>query len=152
METAVLELGTRTFQLSRATQTDNRGPSITRLAAECVAFGADIDTHGSIGRRAWADALSALDRLMKVAQQNRLKTLLAVAPHALGGAENAEEFVRGVERRFGVRVDLLSPAETAQLAYRGARRALMPIDAFGVVHLGDSTIDVAAGQVAVCAL
>jgi len=150
METAVLELGTRTFQLSRATQTDNGAASINSLAVECVAFGADIDAHGSLGRRAWADALSALDRLLRAAQRNRLKTLLAVAPHALGGAEDAEGFVRAVERRFGVRVDLLSPTETAQLAYRGARRALMPIDALGVVHLGDSTIDVAAGRGAQC--
>jgi exopolyphosphatase/pppGpp-phosphohydrolase len=136
--------------LSRAVLADSPAVTITPVGVERVSFDADIDELGSLGHRAWGQGLDALGRLLHLVRAARIRNVVAVAPHALGGAANAEGFLRAAQRRFGIDVALPSPEATARLAHRGARRALMPIEAFGVVHLTDASIDVAAGQGTTC--
>jgi exopolyphosphatase/pppGpp-phosphohydrolase len=147
MDACILELGTRSFNLHHARLTAG-GTLVQRLVqSQRVTIDASLDAGGAIGKRTWAEALRALERLVVEARRiSQSGSLVAFAPHALGGAENAEGFVHAVGRRFGVHAGLLSPGESARLAYRGVRHELgdtvWPV---AVMHVGDASLDVAAG-------
>jgi exopolyphosphatase/pppGpp-phosphohydrolase len=126
--------------------------STVRVANEPVAIELSLATSGAIDRRTWADAMRALGRLVTRAERTGANHgVVAVAPHALGSASNAEAFAAAVRRQFSIAVMLLSSSESVSLAYRASRTELADFRAAAaVIHAGDATIDVAAGVGSTC--
>jgi exopolyphosphatase/pppGpp-phosphohydrolase len=156
MDISILELGARSFQLFNI-RGFSRGSSLVRtttvrVASEPVSIETSVDASGAIDRTSWADAMRALGRLVTQAEQAGANHgIIGVAPHALGGAGNGEAFVGAVRRRFGIAVMLLSSAESVRLSYGASRMELRDArSASALIHVGDATIDVAAGAGGAC--
>jgi exopolyphosphatase / guanosine-5'-triphosphate,3'-diphosphate pyrophosphatase len=147
MDTCILELGVRTLRLlgSRAAE---RGPvEVVDIHSERVRLGESIDRTGTVTASVSSDLLAAVSRLLEVAHSRCPGVSLhAIAPHALGGSENARSVLAAIGRRTGVAVTLLSPRDTARLAYRAARSELGYLGGqTAVVHLGDAAADFTSG-------
>jgi exopolyphosphatase/guanosine-5'-triphosphate,3'-diphosphate pyrophosphatase len=147
MDTCILELGTRTVRLMRSRGVE-RGPvEVADIENEPVSAGESIDRNGIISPPASAELSAAVSRLLDVAKARcRHATIHAIAPHALGGANNARSVLAAVQRRTGVSVTLLSSKDTARLAYRAARSEFGHLGGqTAVVHLGDAAADFTSG-------
>jgi exopolyphosphatase/pppGpp-phosphohydrolase len=148
MDTCILGIGVRSFDLIHARAVPGGRFESEHLVSEPVALDASIDATGGIGSRAWADALRLAGKLIakgrRAAQSGHV---VALAPHGLGGAENAHGFALAVRRRFGAQLAVVPVADTAQLAYRAAHHELdAGSSAVAAIHVGDLTIDFTAGS------
>jgi exopolyphosphatase/guanosine-5'-triphosphate,3'-diphosphate pyrophosphatase len=147
VDTCILELGAWTLRLTRSRGAE-RGPvEVVDMESVRVSTGESIDRTGLISPSASVELSSAVSRLLELAKTRcRNAPLHAIAPHALGGAKNARSVLSAILRRTGVPVTLLSPRDTARLAYRAARSELSYLEGqAAIVHLGDAAVDFASG-------
>lgn len=147
MDTCILELGAWTVRLVRCRRLE-RGPfEVAEMESVRIGTGESIDRTGVITPSTSVELSSSVSKLLEVAQARcRNAPLHAIAPHALGGAKNARSVLSAILRRTGVSVALLSPKDTAHLAYRAARSELAHLDGEATfVHLGDAAVDFAWG-------
>lgn len=147
MDTYILELGTREFRLRRARLASSGRIETVGIESERVALDESIDRTGTISQSASTEALAAVLRLLDVARLCcRGAEVYAIAPHALGGARNAESVLDTLARRARISITFLSLRDTTRLAYRAARVELGAHEGqAAVVHLADTAIEIASG-------
>ncbi|HVU05393.1 MAG TPA: hypothetical protein VHE30_26785 [Polyangiaceae bacterium] len=147
METCILEIGVERARLVCGAL-DRAGNFTTRtLETATLGAGVTVDEVGGIGRTEGAEAIAKLGRLVELGRAHApASDLHVIAVDSLGGASNARAFVRGVERRLGLAVTVLSPRETVRLAYAAARAEAPSVSGQAIVaHLGDTAVDFASG-------
>ncbi|HEX4478219.1 MAG TPA: hypothetical protein VH142_24225 [Polyangiaceae bacterium] len=116
------------------------------LGTERVALEASIEATGKIGRRAGADALRALGNLVAIARRSGDGQIVAFATPTLGGADNVDDYLHSVRKRYGFATPLLAPSELLRLTYLAAQNELDVGDApVTIAHLGDSTLELGHG-------
>src|SRR4051794_28162406 len=95
MDTCILELGGREIRLLRARLIPGgRWIESVALEQEWVGIDESVDRSGVISPNISKAALAAVLRLLDVATRRCPGTpVYAIAPHGLGGARNAENFL-----------------------------------------------------------
>ncbi len=147
MKLAALDLGSNSFHLLVAHSDGAR--KLTKLGShkEVLRLGAVVRERGRLDDEAFERGLRAVGRAAQVARDLGAKTMLAVATSALRDASNGAAFCSECYVRHGVRVQLISGDEEAQLAYLGARSALEPASGRVLVaDIGGGSVELAVGD------
>ena len=104
------------------------------------ALGAGLSDTGRLNSRGRDRALDALCRFAALARGMGLRTMMAVATAAVREAEDGPAFVQEVERRTGLRLEVIPGDEEARLSAQGV--TLGWPGAYGlVVDIGGSSMD-----------
>jgi exopolyphosphatase/guanosine-5'-triphosphate,3'-diphosphate pyrophosphatase len=120
MKIAGIDVGTNTVLLLVA-DVDPRG-AITILAEghESPRLGRNVDRSGSIARAGFEGLASALDRYVAIARSHGAEAIRACATSAVRDASNGGELLGFIERRCGIRIEVIDGPTEALLTYRGA--------------------------------
>src|SRR5262249_43810005 len=100
--------------------------------AAVTRLGDGLRDSGRLGPEPLARTAEAIAGMAEEAKRNRVGAIAAVGTAGMRIAANAHDFVRGVQNRSGVRVEVISGEDEARLAYLAATSAL-PVGATSVV-------------------
>ena len=120
---AAIDCGTNAIRLLIAEVVDNRLVEINRRMLT-VRLGEGIDATGEFAPAALARTFAAVDEYAAEIERSDVQSLRMVATSASRDARNADVFQDGVRRRLGVRPEVISGAEEAELSFLGAVRGL----------------------------
>ena len=144
---AAFDCGTNSLRLLIA-DVDRDSGEITELVREMriVRLGQGVDRTGRIAAESMARTFTALDEYAALVAEHRPDAIRFCATSAARDAENAADFVRGVEERLGVEPEVIEGREEAMLSFDGATRTLS--DAPGpvlVVDIGGGSTELILG-------
>lgn len=147
---AAFDCGTNTIKLlvadlDPATGTEHELVREMRM----VRLGQDVDRTGRLADEALERTFAAIDEYAAVVAAHDVEAMRFCATSAARDAANAAEFAAGVEARLGVRPEVVTGAEEAQLSYDGATRGLagrqLPAP-FLVVDIGGGSTELILGD------
>jgi exopolyphosphatase/guanosine-5'-triphosphate,3'-diphosphate pyrophosphatase len=142
MNVAAIDIGTNSVRLLI---TDSRGAELDRRM-EITRLGQDVDRTGSLHPDAVARTVAVLGEYGGAIRQHVVGRIRAAATSAARDASNSAEFFDAAERAIGVRPELLSGEEEAQLSFRGATTGVDPAQApFLVVDIGGGSTEFVLG-------
>ncbi len=113
-----------------------------------VRLGQDVDRTGRFADEALARTFAAIDEYAAVVARHDVEAVRFCATSAARDADNGAEFAAGVESRLGVRPEVVTGLEEAQLSYDGATRGLagdLP-GPFLVVDIGGGSTELILGD------
>ncbi len=147
---AAVDCGTNTIKLLVA-DLDAATGAEHELVREMrmVRLGQDVDRTGRLADEALARTFAAIDEYAAIVAAHHVDAIRFCATSAARDADNAAEFAAGVEERLGVRPEVVSGAEEAQLSYDGATRGLTGCDLaapFLVVDIGGGSTELILGD------
>jgi exopolyphosphatase/guanosine-5'-triphosphate,3'-diphosphate pyrophosphatase len=122
---AAVDCGTNTIKLLVADLDRDTGTE-RELVREMrmVRLGQDVDRTGRFADEALERAFAAIDEYAAVVEAHDVEAIRFCATSAARDAANGDQFATGVEARLGVRPEVVTGAEEAQLSYDGATRGL----------------------------
>ena len=129
---AAVDLGTNNCRLLIAAP-QARSFRIVDSFSRIVRLGEGLSTEGRLGEEAMARALGALQVCADRIRRRGVKRVRAVATQACRGAENGRAFAEAVAERTGLRLEIISSREEAQLAVAGCLDLLDPRFKVGLV-------------------
>ena len=106
-----------------------------------VRLGEGLYRTGELTPASWQRAIEALSRMKKVVDGYRVRGIEAVATSAVRQAANGQEFIDLVAQEVGLKVEVISGEEEAELAVLSARHNF---EMEGVPH---AMIDIGGGSV-----
>jgi exopolyphosphatase/guanosine-5'-triphosphate,3'-diphosphate pyrophosphatase len=125
---AVVDVGTNSVKLL----VGERGPrgawETIADRAEITRLGEGVDGTGRLGEDPIARTTDAIAGMVDEARREGAVEIAAVGTAVLRRAQNAAELIDAVERRCGVRIDVMSGEEEARLAYLAATAGLGPLE------------------------
>ena len=147
---AAVDCGTNTIKLLVADLDPGTGAE-HELVREMrmVRLGQDVDRTGRLAAEALARTFAAVDEYAAIVAAHDVEAIRFCATSAARDASNGAEFSAGVEARLGVRPEVVSGAEEAQLSYDGATRGLARSDLpapFLVVDIGGGSTELILGD------
>lgn len=115
MRLAAIDIGSNSIKL--VVVEASAGDSFAVLAREkdVVRLGHDTLREGVFAPEAIERAADSIKRFRSIAEARGAGTMLAIATATVREARNAAEFIEEVERRAGIRVEVLSGVEEARL-------------------------------------
>lgn len=119
MRVAAVDIGTNTVRLLVADLAAGRVTDVERRV-EIVGLGRGVDATGVLGEEAMERTVGVLGWFDQAIRGHGVRRVRAVATSASRDALNSEDFFDRVEAVLGVRPDLLSGTEEADLTFRGA--------------------------------
>lgn len=145
-----LDLGTNNCRLLIATPA-GRSFRVVEAYSRIVRLGEGLTQSGRLSEAAMERALAALKVSAEKVRRRRVIKLKAIATQACRMAENGQEFIDRVAEETGLRLQIISPREEAQLSVAGCLNLLdRGADAALVVDVGGgstelSWVDLKAG-------
>ena len=115
---AALDLGTNNCRLLIATP-HVRGFRIVDAYSRIVRLGEGVSHSGRLGEAAMERAIGALQVCADKIRRRGVTRVRAVATQACRSAANGAQFIAAVEQRTGLRLEVITPREEAQLAVAG---------------------------------
>ena len=85
-----------------------------------VRLGESVDESGEISPELQEKALQVLQHYKELAEQEQAEQILAVATEAIRKARNGEEFLKQIQEKTGLQVQILSGEAEAVLTFYGA--------------------------------
>ncbi len=108
-----------------------------------VRLGENLAASGEIGLEAWRRAEEALQRMRLIANGYGAEIIEAVATSAVRRARNGEDFVESMARAAGVRIEIISGEQEAELALLSARNNFdMQHQRCGLVDIGGGSLEI----------
>ncbi len=120
---AALDLGTNNCRLLIATPA-GKSFRIVEAYSRIVRLGDGLSRTGRLDSAAMARAMAALKVCADRVRRRNVTRIRAVATQACRAAENGAEFVAGVERETGLKLEIISPEEEARLSVAGCLNLL----------------------------
>ncbi len=122
---AAIDCGTNTIRLLIADLDAETGHELEQVRKmRVVRLGEGVDRTGRLAEAALERVFGAVDDYAAMIAEHDVASTRFCATSAARDAENAEEFMRGVEDRLGIRPEVLRGEEEARLSYDGATRTL----------------------------
>ena len=118
MRVAVIDLGTNTFNLLIA-DIDPEGFDIVHNSKEGVALGMGGINEGRISEEAMERAFRAFEKFREICNQLNVVSITGIGTSAVRDAENNEEFLSELKKRFGIDIEIVDGLEEAKLIYQG---------------------------------
>jgi exopolyphosphatase/guanosine-5'-triphosphate,3'-diphosphate pyrophosphatase len=115
---AAVDLGTNNCRLLIAAR-HARGFRIVDAYSRIVRLGEGVSASGRLGEAAMERALGALGVCADKIRRRGVVKVRAVATQACRSAENGDAFIAAVAERTGLKLEVISPGEEAQLAVAG---------------------------------
>jgi len=120
MRTAVIDLGTNTFNILIA-DVDSNNFKIVHTEKEGVALGKDGIQKNIISIDAFERGIKTLRHFNFVCIHYKVDRINAFGTSALRGASNAKGFVDKVYNELGIRINIISGEKEAELIYNGVK-------------------------------
>ena len=148
MDIGCLDLGSNSFHLQLFSVVNGCVQASLLDEKRAVRLGDSVFRDGAIDESTWRAGLEAFGELLVRARQQPLDRFCAVATSALRRADNGLQFLRALERRYGVTAELLSPDEEATIAYDGARSSGVfdPQARTAVIDVGGGSAEITVGR------
>lgn len=147
---AAIDVGTNTIRLVVAEVEPDGGYRVLDDEREMTRLGQGLGQSGRIARGPFERSLDALCKMRAIADGFGVRELRVVGTSAIREAANGLGFRREARRRCRIRLEVISPEEEAQLAFRSVNH-LFQLDgrAIAVVDIGGGSLEVvlAAGGV-----
>ncbi len=143
---AVIDVGTNSVKFHLA---ERGGDGSWRTVADRAAvtrLGEGLRQTGRLGAEPMARTVEAIAGMVDEAKSHRVGAIAAVGTAGLRIADNAADFVDAVERRCGVRVEVISGEDEARLAYRAATTGLPTPGSSVVFDTGGGSSQFTVGQ------
>lgn len=115
---AALDLGTNNCRLLVATPTQG-GFRVVEAYSRIVRLGEGLTLTGRMSDEAMERALAALTVCAEKVRRRKCVRIKAIATQACRQAENGEEFIARVASETGLRLQIITPKEEAQLSVAG---------------------------------
>jgi exopolyphosphatase / guanosine-5'-triphosphate,3'-diphosphate pyrophosphatase len=142
MRTAILDLGTNTFNLLITEAGQGNGARIIVSRKEPVKLGMGGINRGEITPDAFERGLAAAGNHMKYIRDYGADQIHAFATSAIRSARNGADFVDALQRDFNIRVRIISGDREADLIYLGVRQAVcMGRDKHLIIDIGGGSIE-----------
>ncbi|WP_170227085.1 Ppx/GppA phosphatase family protein [Luteibaculum oceani] len=122
MKTAILDLGTNTFNLLVA---EHINGSVELIHREKIAvkLGEKGFQKNMLMPEAMDRALSGIAMLLESAKAAGVEKISAFATSAVRNAQNRNEFLSEVKEKFGITIDVISGIEEAKFIYSGVKHS-----------------------------
>ena len=120
---AAVDLGTNNCRLLIA-QPVRHGFEIVDSYSRAVRLGQGVSEAGELSEEAIARTIDALDACAGKMRRQRVSRYRSVATEAARAARNRDDFVARVRRETGIRLEIISSKEEAELTLTGCRSLL----------------------------
>src|SRR5262245_17001689 len=140
---AAVDVGTNSIRLVVAEIERDGTYRVLDEEREMTRLGRGMDEYGRLADETMERSLEAIGKMKRIADGFQVRELKAIATSAVREASNGRSFCREAERRHGVRIDVISPAEEAAFAFRSVM-ANFNLDgrSIAVVDLGGGSTEV----------
>lgn len=139
---AIIDLGSNTFHLliisipsaANGFKTLYKSRAYVKLASGGKTY---------IDATAWQNAMDCLEMFVTEIKKYKVASIKALGTAMLRKAENAQEFLKEVDRRFGIKVDVIQGQEEAQYILQGVKYAV-PEDYFNnsiILDIGGGSVE-----------
>src|ERR1044072_4463824 len=115
MKIAAIDIGSNSIKLVVVDAASSDSFAVLARDKEVVRLGHETLREGYLSPAAIERASECIKRFRSIAEARGAERVLAVATASVRAASNAAEFIDEVERRTGVRVEVLSGIEGARL-------------------------------------
>ncbi|MDI6816504.1 MAG: Ppx/GppA phosphatase family protein [Actinomycetota bacterium] len=125
MKAAVIDIGTNTVRLLVAEQsTDGKWLDVVR-EVEIARLGEGVERSREINPQAMARTVAILEGYRDLIVEHGARKVRVVSTSAMRDAGNAADFIAMVERRLGLRIEVISGAEEGRFTFGGAASATL---------------------------
>nr|WP_283775310.1 Ppx/GppA phosphatase family protein [Desulfuromonas sp. CSMB_57] len=108
-----------------------------------VRLGEGLTGSGEISLQAWQRAEAALQRMRMIAAGHGAEIIEAVATSAVRKARNGQAFIAAMAKATGIRIDVISGEEEAELAVLSARNNfVLENQRCGLVDIGGGSLEI----------
>lgn len=140
---AAIDIGTNSIRLIVAEVEPDGGYRVLEEEREMTRLGRGLFARGRLANEPMERSLTALTKMKAIADGFMVRELRAVATSAVREATNGRAFCQEVRRRCGLRVEVISGDEEAQLVLRSARRHFdLAGRSVAVVDIGGGSMEV----------
>ena len=140
---AAIDVGTNSIRLVVAEVEPDGNYRVLDEEREMSRLGRGFFATGRLGRAPMERTLEALCKMKAIADGFGVQELRVVATAAVREATNGREFRSEARRRCGVRLEVISSEEEAQLAYRSVSRHFpLGEHSIAVVDIGGGSVEV----------
>ncbi|MBC7933368.1 MAG: Ppx/GppA family phosphatase [Rubrivivax sp.] len=126
MRLAAIDIGSNSIKLIVVEASAGESFAVLAREKEVVRLGHDTLREGFLAPDAIERAGETIKRFRSIAEARGAETTLAIATASVREARNASEFIEEVERRAGLRVEILSGVEEARLIGLAASTGCSP--------------------------
>ncbi len=147
---AAIDVGSNSIRLIVAEVEDDGSYRVLDDERETTRLAAGLSQTGSLSPEAVAKSIEAIGRMKAIADGLRVRDLRAIATSAVREADNGLNFCQDVLNGVGVSIEIITPEQEAQYAFRSAARHF-PLNGHpaAIVDIGGGSVEVvlAAGTV-----
>jgi exopolyphosphatase/guanosine-5'-triphosphate,3'-diphosphate pyrophosphatase len=147
---AAIDVGSNSIRLIVAEVEEDGSYRVLDDERETTRLAAGLSHTGNLSPEAVARSIEAITRMKAIADGLRVRELRAIATSAVREADNGSAFCQAVLDGVGVPIEIISPEQEAQYAFRSAARHF-PLNGHpaAIVDIGGGSVEVvlAAGTV-----
>ena len=149
LRVAAIDCGTNSIRLLIADVENEKLTDVVR-AMIIVRLGEGVDKTGEFSQAALARTFSAIDEFAELISVHKPERVRFVATSASRDVSNRAEFVDGIKVRLGIKPDIISGDEEAELSFLGATADLINFDSaptapYLVVDIGGGSTEFVLG-------
>jgi exopolyphosphatase/guanosine-5'-triphosphate,3'-diphosphate pyrophosphatase len=126
LKLAAIDIGSNSIKLAVVDAAASDSFAVITREKEFVKLGHQTLRRGHISRAAIDRAVECLQRFRSIAEARGAESVVATATASVREANNASQFVREVEQKTGIKVEVLSGIEEARLIGLAASQACAP--------------------------
>ena len=143
---AAIDCGTNSTRLLVARSTDDGGFETLERLMTITRLGEGVDATGELSDAALGRVVECLQHYREVIDRHEVDAIRMTATSAARDAKNRDHFFDLAEVVIGVRPELISGDQEAELSFQGATAELDPVDGpFLVVDIGGGSTEFAYG-------
>src|SRR5213075_2354035 len=138
MKIAAIDIGSNSIKLVVVDAAASDSFAVLAREKDIVRLGHETLRHGKLSPVAIGRAVDCINRFRSIAEARGVERIVAVATASVREASNAPQFIREVQKKAGVTVEVLSPIEEGRLiglaasaACAGSAKSLLNIDIGG---------------------
>ncbi len=121
---AVIDVGTNSVKFHLAERRDDGTWQTIDDRADVSRLGEGLQETGKIGAEAMERTVAAISAMVAEARQHDAAAIAAVGTMGMRTAANSQQFIDEVEKRCGVRIEIISGEEEGRLAYLAVKSGL----------------------------
>lgn len=124
MRISVIDLGTNTFNLLVAEWNETGIPKILNRSKYATKIGKGGINTNIITDEAITRANNAFDTIIEISNKFEVSKIIAFATSAIRTAENGEDFVKLLEEKHNINIEIISGEREADLIFSGTKKAI----------------------------
>src|SRR5436190_2179823 len=138
MKIAAIDIGSNSIKLVVVDAAASDSFAVLAREKDMVRLGHETLRHGKLSPAAIERAVDCINRFRSIAEARGAERIITVATASVREASNAQQFIREVQKKAGVAVEVLSPIEEGRLiglaaaaACAGTDKSILNIDIGG---------------------